>query len=219
MFNPSLLFHDPSAEARFSTRTRFFIAAGLVVWCASITAGVAIMADYSTRPGAQSAAPARIEPAVGAADRSRLFLFVHPHCPCSRATVHELAEIIAVARDKVDVTVYLFRPGTEPDAWTNGLLRDKAAAVPGVRVAVDPDGRIAEAFGSNTSGDVLIYAADGRLRFHGGITASRGHEGDNLGKSRALASLQHSAAEFGSAPVFGCSIRAPNGRSSGENSR
>ncbi len=35
--------------------------------------------------------------------------------------------------------------------------------------------------GSSTSGQVLLYDPSGRLAFSGGITAARGHVGDNAG--------------------------------------
>jgi len=169
---------------------------------------MALLADYSTRPGEIGAAPEQIAPASdGSPARSRLLMFVHPRCPCSTASVAELARIMARSTDRVDATVYLFRPASEADAWTQGANREVATSIPGVRVMVDPDGKIAESFGSNTSGDVLVYDAGGRLRFHGGITAARGHEGDSLGKSAALAAILGDPVPTVDTPVFGCVLR------------
>lgn len=54
----------------------------------------------------------------------------------------------------------------------------------------DRDGAELSRFGFRTSGDTRLYAPDGALVFHGGITASRGHEGDNPGQSAVLAAVQ-----------------------------
>ena len=79
----------------------------------------------------------------------------------------------------------------------------------GARVVLvdrDADGVEAARFGAKTSGQALLYAADGRLLFHGGLTPSRGHEGDNEGLRRVTAILDGKAARDES-PVFGCSLR------------
>jgi hypothetical protein len=44
------------------------------------------------------------------------------------------------------------------------------------------------------------------LRFRGGITGSRGHEGANTGRDALLACLRGSSEEFHTTPVFGCSL-------------
>jgi hypothetical protein len=76
-----------------------------------------------------------------------------------------------------------------------------------VQVRVDPDGAEADRFGSKTSGEVLLYDAYGGLRFQGGITPARGHEGDNLGKSTVASIVRGEPTDVGHSPVFGCVIR------------
>jgi hypothetical protein len=54
---------------------------------------------------------------------------------------------------------------------------------------------------------VVLYNAAGALLFSGGITAARGHEGDNAGREMVLAHL--AANDAGRrAPVFGCPLFA-----------
>ena len=66
----------------------------------------------------------------------------------------------------------------------------------------------AHRFGARTSGDVVAYDAAGTLRFHGGITISRGHVGHNLGHVRVDAIVHGADAGVAETPVFGCALEA-----------
>jgi hypothetical protein len=70
----------------------------------------------------------------------------------------------------------------------------------------DADGAESRRFGAAASGHVVAYDAAGRLRFHGGVTASRGHEGDNAGADALVAILRGGKPAITSAPTFGCAI-------------
>jgi len=76
-------------------------------------------------------------------------------------------------------------------------------------VLTDEDGIEARSFGAVTSGQALLYSAQGRLLFSGGITESRGHSGDNAGRS-AIESLVMNGSEGlrtpASTPVYGCPL-------------
>jgi hypothetical protein len=86
------------------------------------------------------------------------------------------------------------------------LLWRRAAAIPGVIALRDRDGAKAKSFGAETSGDVIAYGNDGRLLFHGGLTAARGHEGDSFGRQRLLAVLRGETPDRRDSPVFGCNL-------------
>jgi hypothetical protein len=75
-----------------------------------------------------------------------------------------------------------------------------------VTVLDDVDGTEARRFGALTSGQVVVYDADGRLRFSGGITPARGHAGDNAGRSAIIALLEGASSASVETPVFGCSL-------------
>ena len=52
-----------------------------------------------------------------------------------------------------------------------------------------------------------LYREDGKLLFSGGVTVSRGHEGDSAGGDLLYAILsQKSPAADQSTPVFGCRL-------------
>jgi hypothetical protein len=103
-------------------------------------------------------------------------------------------------------TVLFYTPEGEPAAWARTDLWEHAARIPGVAVAADPGGAEARLFGAATSGQVLVYDAGGALAFQGGITASRGHAGDNAGASAIAALVRGEPADLSRTSVFGCSI-------------
>jgi hypothetical protein len=139
--------------------------------------------------------------------RPTLLVFVHPRCPCSGATIGELARILAKYHNRVTTAVFFYSPSTEAPEWHRTDLWLAASAIPGVRITEDLDGSAARMFGAYTSGETLLYTPDGRLAFHGGITPARGHEGDSAGQDAILSLLSGKPAASNSAPVFGCSIR------------
>jgi hypothetical protein len=69
---------------------------------------------------------------------------------------------------------------------------------------VDNNGIGARRFGSSTSGQVMLY--NGQLLFSGGITASRGHSGENDGRSVIIALPTEGQAATNERPVFGCRL-------------
>jgi hypothetical protein len=132
-----------------------------------------------------------------------LVLFAHPGCACTRATISELARLMARFHDRLDAQV-LFR-GEEPELARTDLW-SSAARIPGVMVTADPSGVEARRFGVETSGAAVLYDAAGKLAFQGGITSARGHEGDSFGQRRIAALLTGSTPDRADAPVFGCAL-------------
>ena len=196
--------------------SRAFLAAAGALWALSVAAGSGLLIRYERAPGAQ-ATPARQWPAgVGFEPDSRRFTLVmlaHPRCPCTRASLRELAKLMAREPGRLTAEVLFFRPEGASETWAHTNLWRAAAEIPGVQVRSDEGGQLARnAFHAATSGQTLLYDAEGRLLFRGGITAARGHEGDNTGESaiRALLAGQGGTQTVaGTAPVFGCSLFAP----------
>jgi hypothetical protein len=137
-------------------------------------------------------------------------MFAHPQCGCSKASLGELAVIMAHARQQLNAHVFFYVPRDQAVSWAQTDLWEDAKAIPGVRVAEDHENSVAQGFGAFTSGQTLVYDSGGRLIFNGGITASRGHSGDNYGRDAIIALLQdHTLRPAGlpvTAPVFGCSL-------------
>ena len=189
----------------------------------TLTVLFALMA-FDDAPGELPPTPGKW-PVTSALPRSsgrELLVFVHPFCGCTDATVAELAMIpgaLLPSAPPPALTFVVFRPGPD-SSWTMSALRGKASLLPRARFVWDDRAAEARRFGVKTSGTVLLYEADGRLLFHGGVTGERGHQGDNFGLSALLGSLRNPAP--GSAPaiprtsaVFGCAIGATAGRNTG----
>jgi hypothetical protein len=135
-----------------------------------------------------------------------LVMFVHPHCPCTRASLAELARIAAQCKGRFIGWVVFFKPNDAEANWEHSELMRDAEQIPGVQIAVDSDAELARRFEATTSGQALLYSPTGQLLFGGGITASRGHAGDNNGESAIIALLRGESLETARTPVFGCPI-------------
>lgn len=180
-----------------------------LAWLFVVVAGLAGMAVHANRPGRPAAAPAtwptssRLSRDVA---RPTLVMLVHPQCDCTRASLAELGKLMTHAGARVRAYVVEMRPVGMPTDWDDTGLRRTAASIPGVTVVVDDDGREVERFGAETSGQTLLYSAEGHLLFSGGTTAARGHEGDSAGVAAMLAFIGGDAGAPTSAPVFGCEL-------------
>ncbi len=140
-----------------------------------------------------------------------LIMFVHPKCPCSRASLEELNRLLARFSGKVATQVWFTKPPELGSDWTRTDLWRSAALIPGVTVHEDPAAVEARRFGAETSGYVVLYDKEGRLLFRGGITGSRGHAGDNAGENALLAYFTERKPTVSQTPVYGCSLLFKHG--------
>ncbi len=187
---------------------RFFWLLG-VLWVASLAGGWFALLRHQLTPGSPGRVPERW-PADSAlrldGERPTLVLFAHRNCPCTRTTLGELEHILTHASRRVSVRVVLLAPSDALSDRVGGDIEARARALPGAEVVVDSDGAEARRFHVRISGHVVLYGADGRLRFGGGITDGRGHAGESEGRRAVLAWLQEGIAERCTAPVYGCSL-------------
>jgi len=142
-------------------------------------------------------------------DAPTLVIFIHPECPCTRASLGELERILARCPGRVRAFVVVVdETGFAMEATP---IWRAAAAVHGVNVLLDPKDMEARIFPATTSGRTLLYSAAGRLLFAGGITAARGHAGDNEGSAAVSDLLRGGKPERLTTPVFGpCPFPIPN---------
>lgn len=190
-------------------RLKLVLLLGFCLWVGLIVGGNAWLLRYSFAVGRAGGAPSTIPPGLASSApsaRPQLLLALHPRCPCSRSTLSELAKILSRAANACEVSVLMYRPAEETDGWLEGALLDNCRRM-GCRISPDPDGRLAASLGSLTSGQVVLYDANGRLRYQGGITSSRGHEGDNAGEQAVIDILQGRRDSHKTMPVFGCPIQ------------
>jgi hypothetical protein len=189
--------------------SRWPLVVGGLLWLAAIGTGLAELWRYDGQRGAAAVAPMQwpdTGPAVEVPGKARLVMLAHPRCPCTRASLAELARLMAQAQGRLTADVFFVQPTGTGDDFVDTDLWRSAAAIPGVHVWRDRDGRTAARFGAETSGQVVLYDAAGQRRFQGGITAARGHEGDNAGRAAVLAALDGDAPA--DTPVYGCGLRA-----------
>ena len=177
----------------------------VVIWAMAVCGGILALACYSNTAGQQ---PILEQSEDGAAGQFRLLMFVHPQCPCTRASVQQLAQLMAKTNGRLDAEVYFYEPAQRPVAWSENQLRSSVDRIPNVAVIRDQEAAVARSYSAATSGQTLLYDGSGRLLFSGGITAGRGHEGDNQGQQSVLALVdgQISASLPVQTPVFGCPI-------------
>ena len=140
------------------------------------------------------------------ASQSTLIVFVHPLCPCTRATFHELEQLLADTENKVSVFVVFTIPNGLPPDWKKGDLWRSAVQFDKTHVLEDPGGAESRRFSVEGSGHCLLYSPAGHLLFSGGITASRGHDGENPGRMALVELINTGHAAIDRTPVFGCSL-------------
>lgn len=201
----------PSARRAFAIPAVTWVV-GLGAWLALVGTGVVLLWNEKTTSGAAALAPERWpgdSVLIPERERATIVMLAHPHCPCTRASLGELASLMAVAGTRASAHVLFLAPEDTVEGWEQTELWRTATAIPGVAVHADRGGREAARFGAATSGQTLVYDSAGRLRFRGGITDARGHYGDSVGKGRIVALLGGSADALGVAPVFGCALDEP----------
>lgn len=184
----------------------------IAAWTLCVGAGMYMLFEYKNTPGQAASAPDLWPGAARlphASDRKTLLVFAHPRCTCTRATLTELSWLVQRHRDAMATHVVFLQPPGVDRSWLDSDTYKRVGEMQGVHRHVDHDGAEAKRFGAATSGQALLYDAEGRLLFAGGLTGSRGHEGDNAGRARVAALLRRERSDQPISSVFGCELDAP----------
>jgi hypothetical protein len=190
-------------------RTILITAALGAAWIATVAFGMRLLLDYQNKPGSVATVPATFPAKASiylAEDTPTLVMLAHPRCPCTRASIGELAQIMAELQGRVKAYVLFSAPKDSGEDWNDTALWHSAAAIPGVIPVGDEGGVEARRFGAETSGHTLLFAPGGRLHFSGGITESRGHVGANAGEASIMALVKNGPPDRTRTTVFGCSL-------------
>lgn len=191
------------------SKKSFFLPLLFACWCISIAAlGLRAWGYDFERASTEKAGPAwpKLSELARVGGKDTLVMAIHPACPCSRASLAELERAAPGLWDHVDLDVVFFEPPVKPAGWDSVGLWERASGIPGARVIKDREGRELRRFGMTTSGEVKLFDEAGKLLFHGGITESRGHEGENPGLDALLAAVRDGKPASKPSPVFGCAI-------------
>jgi hypothetical protein len=181
-----------------------------LLWIAAAVGGSIYMFVYESRPAARSAVaqvwPERLGLARNAGGFS-LVMAVHPKCSCTRASVAELNKLMLGWGGRVHAVALVTKPFELPDLWSESDVTARLREIPNVEVVRDLGGAKSDAFGARSSGQTLLYDAEGRLVFEGGITAFRGHEGPSVGGEALKQIVAGAAVASRHSKVFGCSLK------------
>jgi hypothetical protein len=200
----------PYLQASAPPRARYFSVTLVVMWLIAASAGVCAMLRWQNTPALKAVTvaswPAQFPISLDA-NAANLIMVAHPKCPCSRASLAELLKVITRAgTSSIRASILHYRPSGEDDSWLRGSFLTEASAIPGVKILSDTDGEWAARLGATASGHVFLFDRTGSLLFEGGITAGRGHEGENAGSAAVCDLLAGRKPETRSTPVFGCAI-------------
>lgn len=159
-------------------------------WLSAATAGLLAIADYDAKPCASAQPPLRWpllnswgeESLPRNSSQPTLLLFLHPKCPCSRASLSEVARLAHAEQGRVNIIVLFTQPANVADDWSHTDLWQQAVANRELLTVIDQAGLVTQQFGVQTSGQILLYDRHGNLQFDGGVTPGRGHTGESVGR-------------------------------------
>jgi hypothetical protein len=193
-----------------SAVTLFSWCAVVFVWGGLIAACFVPLEKYANKAGEASASPAEWPTEIifnRDQGKATLVCVLHPHCPCSRATLEELSQLMSACKGQVTAYVLFWTPAECEASWAAGSLWNMAQRIDGLTVKTDPGGKEADRLGAATSGQTLLFDRDGRLLFTGGITSKRGQTGPSTGYAAILAGVHSGNLPVRQTPVYGCSLR------------
>ena len=182
---------------------------GIVTWLAMVCVGMFGLTAYANySEPAPHVTKEWLE--TSSIERSRnqgqLIAFIHPRCSCSRATVRQLMQLTSQATGSFDVSFQFFCPSSQPRSWVKTPLWEMASTLPNAQCEIDWDGTEAQLHGVNTSGHVLFFDEQGTCQFNGGVTISRGHDGESVALKTLSLIVNQRHTSFVEYPVFGCAL-------------
>jgi hypothetical protein len=171
--------------------------------------GLHVFIEHKGKPAMAGAVPEtwpRNDSLVLSLQDPSLVMFAQPRCPCTKASIRQLATLTSQASGKFHASVVFCEPEDPSEMWTNTPTTRLARSIPGVHVVWDRGGRLAHRFGVETSGHTVLYHANGRLLFSGGIAGEHGRS-ESKGFDIVLNQVNQGPGAVGTkTKVFGCSL-------------
>lgn len=179
-----------------------------VAWFLVCALGFIKLIDYETRPGQLGEPPSHWpthSQLMRSSDKPTLVFFAHPQCPCTQASMTELSKLMAHIEDQINLNIVFYKPEKYDHNWVKTSLYFRAKKLT-ESVTIDVNKQEIHLFKPKTSGQAYLYDRNGSLVYSGGLTASRGHEGDNLGSQRIRDFILKGKDVDKKFLVFGCSL-------------
>lgn len=181
----------------------------MAIWLAAVTVGFYTLLSYSftTKPLTLSDKVWPMKSKLIHGDKPALVMFLHPYCPCSKASLNQLMQLLTKQNlENIKINFVFYKPSQDYSEWQKGTLWSIAETIPGANLIIDKDGKEFKNFHPGSSGDVFFYDTKGHLVFRGGITPERGHMGPNFGESQLKRAINGKYDNLSIFPVLGCSL-------------
>jgi len=180
--------------------------ASLMVWVGlvGLVGAKAIKWDFTCGP--MTTVTARL---IDKANRLDIVLVANPYCPCTKASIDSLRELVVRSKGGLHPTVLFVKLDSTEDSPNVHA----ATEIPDVTVRWVTS-KTAETFGALTSGHVALFRG-GHPIFSGGLTPSRGDRGPSQGMDAVLKAMEGKD-PVASAPVFGCALSSDTRALDGE---
>lgn len=176
-------------------------------WGCGLGLGMLAMVRFELQAGKAGTPPSYL-PSVVAPPAERaagtVIVFIHPECACSQATLTNLRDI-ASELPSARFVVEFESEGKSAHAILSSSNYRLAADIRSAEIEIDY-GTKAKVFHAQTSGETFVYSPAGELLYSGGITASRGEPGSNVGLDAIVDCLRHRSPKVRHMPTFGCAL-------------
>ena len=110
-----------------------WVIALVLTWALAVGVGGTTLLRYTNTSGRLATPPPqwpygdriRTEPS-----HATLVVFAHPQCPCSRATLEELSQILARYRGSLNAYVDIYAPRSEGRGWAHAQFMERRGSHP-----------------------------------------------------------------------------------------
>ncbi len=179
-----------------------------VSWLLLLPAAICVQLRYDSLPGI-AAVPKTAWPAASKIKYSTitntLVMVLHPRCPCSRASVQQVASMMNTTNPPKCIFLF-YTPSIFAKGWEKTDIWNQASEIPDSVLISDIDGRETKTSEHPHPDRPTFFDRQGFLRYSGGLTEGRGHQGECRNLEAAIKALNdsHKPTTFGA--VYGCPV-------------
>jgi hypothetical protein len=111
-----------------------------------------------------------------------LFFFIHPKCSCTLASIDEFKDLLKDEYKDIKIVAIVSTRSSVDNEFMYSESTNLIKELNQVEIFYDIGAIETQKLGIKTSGHLLFYDSLGNLLYSGGITVSRGHRGESVGK-------------------------------------